>query len=290
MGTIKNIFFSLVLLSFYFQSIGQLNHLDTLCTWKEKWDMPILEKYSFFKIYGDTIINSNHYKKVHYSKNGTNFYEKNEWIREDSLNRIYLKQEYCKNEIPLYDFNLNKNDTFKRYDEDGYFIEYFIVISTDSIIFNGTKRKRIIFEKLMSDSSEIWIEGIGGNLGVLYRHLNFNSPMLRISLICITKHDSFIYRNPIFADCNPPLTIPHGSIIEKRVKIYPQPISNEFIIEMPEQSNYELIIFDSFGKMIIDAPLNEQISRLSCGQVKAGMYYYMIKSKEAIYKGKIVFN
>jgi hypothetical protein len=290
----KKLLLAIILFSIFLESSAQLTHIDTLYEWKEKWKAEYGEVFKYYRIYGETLIDGKTYKSVEISNDGKTFQPTKYYLWEDSSAKIYLKNVLINYEMLIYNFRLNKNDTFTTYPEPskpdlGFPLK---VIDVDSILIEGIKRKRILFEDhWASDSNEVWIEGIGSNIGFIYREWNFRASVPAwISLICVTKKDSLIYRNPLFADCSPPLSISQPAIKNAPVKVYPNPVLEEFNIEILNLSNFQFILFNNIGKEILIIPLNNRITTLHRGNLPPGIYYYRITGKNTEFKGKIMFN
>ena len=127
-------------------------------------------------------------------------------IREDTLRRqVFLANSSFSEEILLYDFSLETGDTVTR----NTYINYgggiqnnFIVSHIDTVNIGGVLRKKIYIscsEHLIFTSfasTEAWIEGIGGNLGLLFPIFIYDTTdVCENLLICFSDNDSIIYHH-----------------------------------------------------------------------------------------------
>jgi len=123
-----------------------------------------------YGISGDTIIGSDTYQKIYLSQCDSSFdlgcANYFAAIREDASHKIYLRWQNEISDRVLYDFNLNVGDSFY-FDLPNYPNQqmYKPVINVDSILINGSYRKRISFMGYTM-VQEDWIEGIGCTAGL----------------------------------------------------------------------------------------------------------------------------
>ena len=113
-------------------------------------------------------------------------------LRDNEAGQVY----YCQNgeitPVLLYDFDVLPGDTVE--DVMGLWLDDVSVYSVDTIVVNGTQRKRIGIECLGSPgfASAYWIQGIGGTGGLLHTNA---CPSVSGSgvLICMTDNDTIQY-------------------------------------------------------------------------------------------------
>lgn len=76
---------------------------------------------------------------------------------------------------------------------------------------------------------------------------------------------------------------------ETNLQIFPNPISENSIIQVPDNSDYELNIYDISGKQVVSKEINADF-HLAKIKFANGIYYYKVTDKKigTIYSGKIV--
>ncbi len=130
------------------------------------------------------------------------------FIREDTI----AKQVFFKTggqEGLIYDFSLEVGDTVQ---PDNFYMNYdlspLVCDSIDQVNINGKMKNRFhLFHTLWSERdpyypSEIWIEGVGSNYGILYS--GFGSLMVgggTVSMLCCNQNGNTIYMDSLFSKC-----------------------------------------------------------------------------------------
>lgn len=151
-----------------------------------------LEWYNNFCATGaDTTINTIAFKQIDLCDAYSSHYHGA--LRYD-VGQVYFVPKDSINEYLLYDFTLNSQDTanilFMQSTSSGlnpsYFLQEVIIQSVDTIIVNGTSRRRL------DTSGPAWIEGIGNTFGL------FMEPWENVSgyindLVCVTENDTIVY-------------------------------------------------------------------------------------------------
>jgi hypothetical protein len=94
---------------------------------------------------------------------------------------------------------------------------------------------------------------------------------------------------PIDSACAPViLSVPQSSFSEL-VKIYPNPATDELILEFPENLfGSELRIYDILGKMERMFDLTGRKNRIDISSLPSGIHFIQIKSGQEIFVKKIV--
>ena len=201
------------------------------------------------------------------------------WLREDSLNRVYLKQD-SSDEILLYDFNLEVNDTFYNAIHDCPMI----LEEKDSVmLLSGEMRERFIFQE-HNQRSIIWIEGIG-DIFTFYPECNISS-VGDAQLLCVFDGDLVIYNfegiilDPSLYVC---YIIPVNAEeqFEFSWKIYPNPAKEKLYIELENQLiESELSILDITGRQLYKTlTMNQDRLELDIAQFQAGIYYIQMQDR-----------
>lgn len=150
-------------------------------------------KSYWIKFQEDTLINNTTYKKILRSDdyNHENWYADG-FIREDSTQKVYTYHPEVNEEFLLYDFSLEKNDTF--FYTSPY--DYWIV---DSVVYEpfGNSEDTV---KQIHIGDAIWIEGIGSNQGIFELFVPTGA---YTNLVCYFENDELVYHNPKFDKCFP---------------------------------------------------------------------------------------
>ena len=200
----------------------------------------------YFK--GDTIWNDTVYRKFYTKQVQPNL--ENErvscFIREDTTERkVYVHDFNFNRTALLYDFNLNKGDSFKIYVLDNIYHKD-KVFNVDTISINNKKLKRIVFK-----DSITWVE----SLGSLTRMYIPSSG----ELICVKDGNSVLYLNSKFISCD--MIFPQNSInavqdikleTPYRYNVYPNPIETSSVLKVKADNHeiFKIEIFNSLGVLV----------------------------------------
>lgn len=248
--------------------------------WTEKYfndfdDSIISRKFKFSE--DSTFLDTHYYRELLSGnvESGNDFEGLSRYFREEN-NKIY---EYKNtNEVLMYDFDLNKQDTFNIENPDfGTSTTIHISEVTDTFfLLNGDKRKSLEIKcNEFENSFSNWIEGIGSSNGFLsvYRScfLDLNS-----TLQCFYLNDTLVYINPMSNEC---WTTSTTDLSVVGFKIIPNPGETE--INIIGDVKFDEVIFNSISgtnAFIISSDKTLDITNLRCG-------VYIIKLME---KGKIV--
>jgi hypothetical protein len=189
-----------------------------------------------FILSGDTVLNEQNYKKMYKS------------AEEFPLNWSYwggLREENQKvwhiginnyRERLIYDFDLSVGDTIWLYEFDPM-----IVDSIQYKPINGENRKHIYFSYSEYPSlTELWIEGIGSNRGILEPGpANFDGG--GFWLLCMKENGDLIYMNPNYDNCF--LITDIEEINNSLFQVYPNPAQDKIKITNTENIRIESISF-----------------------------------------------
>lgn len=123
--------------------------------------------------------------------------------REDNM-KVYKSEIYSDVEELIYDFSLTVGDSV--YVDSVYYSYNFThVISVDSVLINGSFRKRIQFD----DPPEVWIEGMG-SLQSPFNPIRWCMQMgAETLLLCVNDSTGNLYMNPEYNNCYLDTTITH---------------------------------------------------------------------------------
>jgi len=289
---------SIILMLFSLYSYGQITEMlvDTNKIWSNLFSThtggppPYYKLTTFVKFSGDTIINSNHYKKVLTSQDSLQSnYIVSGYIREDSSNKVFYRKSHDSTIRLLYDFNVKVGDTVNI--GWSYFPMKFVVETVDSIYIYDKYLKRIVILEDHGKFGEQWIEGIGSLCGVLESGYFFIVGS-RHELLCYYENDTLKYSNPGYPDCyyntvgvNDP--VPD----EPDVNLYPNPITSTsiFSIENKQTKNYILEIYNLNGVIIKTFVFNDEQLLLHNKNFVPGLYFYrLIDAGKDIKTGKFI--
>ncbi len=239
-----------------------------------------------YKLNGDTIINTETYKKMYLSTEEipTNW---SLWcfMREDTDKRVWLKKNAEEDEFLMYDFLINEGDSI----QVGYMEPvYLYVDSITEVTINETQRQKFWMScKIMPDYRETWIEGIGSNKGIVWSGSAFIIGGW-YWLLCMSESGELIYMNPNYNSCY----LNSTGITEKNntiIKVYPNPTKSIITLEIPKQSeNCMLEIIDVYGNVLIKTEPNNPKEVIDIQALKSGFYIYMLRAKGLYKTGKIV--
>jgi len=233
----------------------------------------------YFK--GDTIWNDTVYTKFYTKQVQPNI--ENERVsylfHEDTFaKKVYVHDFHFNKTALLYDFSLNKGDSFNIYIVDNLYIKN-KVLNVDTIITNNKKLKRIVFK-----DSTTWIESLGC---VTKMYLPSEG-----ELICVKEENSVLYLNSKFNSCDTIFSQgPINAIQEKTVTapyfftVYPNPIETNSKIRTESNTNqsFKIEIYNSLGTLV---KKDRFVDHYPIGLIhlKRGLYVYRIKINNEIIK------
>jgi len=228
----------------------------------------------YFK--GDTLIDNYNYQA---------FYQKQEqpsmlagriayYFREDTITRqVFIFDPTFDKKALLYDFSLNKGDSFNIYIADDIYKRK-TVINVDTVFTIDKKLKRILF-----NDSTTWIEGIGCVTNTIIPSEG--------DLICMKQNDSVLYKNEKYENCdtifNDDTSIrsiqPSGTC----VSVFPNPIEKYSVIELGEISdkNLKIEIYDCVGLLIKEDRYKDKYPIGALNLIK-GIYFCRVISPNGI--------
>ncbi len=218
------------------------------------------------KIGEDTIINNLVYHKVYTSndKQETNWKFNYEYIRQDSMKRVYSKS-WNKEEVLLYDFSLELNDTFffKNYCDQ-------VVTEIDSIqLNNGEFRKRMkMVQTNQFGDFHYWIEGVGSTLTML-NYVGFCLTDFSLELLCFYSDGELLYPE------SPPscfITATDDPNIPSQFDIYPNPFTTEFTILSDLAIVQRFTLVNLLGHIVLEGEITQPNQLVECTHLPSGYY------------------
>ncbi len=233
---------------------------------------------------GDTLIGDETWGKL-YSTPDSNFVSYFTYLgnlKEENGIVLFMDTGYSIDTI--YNFNLQIGDSV--FYHFGFGTDYLQIENIDSIEISGEYYKRFHFEEPDYNPmhlSEMWIEGIGSIHGLLFpRYPKVFSDEIpdSLELTCYKIDNSIIWNNPFYDNCYVSIVLSSNEITEVQLKIFPNPVKNRLIIEVPitESDNYMISIFDLFGKTISKKTYNKTgIIEINLSSLKSGLYILQIE-------------
>lgn len=280
-----------------------IHFVDSTATWNVAKTYPHGDiQHPFFvetltKVYGfdgDTLFENKLWNKI-YSTSDSDFFSNKTYLgnlREENGLVIFIDTSNVIDTI--YDFNLLIGDSIK-YDF-GIDSSYISISSIDSILINGSYHKRFFFTEPTGPNAftilqEIWIEGIGSVHGPLFpaKPAVFSTEMPdSMYLTCYKNNDTIIWSNPYYNECyiNIALSLNDSPETIKGILIFPNPVTYELTIDLPQNTGSDFIIsiFDLTGKIVFRQ--NYQSSDkiiIDTRYLNNSFYIMQIKSTDKIY-------
>lgn len=177
-------------------------------------------------------------------------------------------------EILLYDFTANVGDTlWCGLWADEY--HYNIVDSISIEHIGGVDRKKFWFGLeygwFGTAAAEIWIEGIGSDLGLLYSGSASISGAYYCTL-CFHQNDELIWQNPNYDDCTFDAV---GENIGVKKVLYPNPTRGTIRIEAKNILN--ISIYNYLGEMIFETETSDNTFEYDFSEKKSGLYIIKVR-------------
>ena len=180
-------------------------------------------------------------------------------------------------EILLYDFTANVGDTlWCGLWADEY--HYNIVDSISIEHIGGVDRKKFWFGLeygwFGTAAAEIWIEGIGSDLGLLYSGSASISGAYYCTL-CFHQNDELIWQNPNYDDCTFDAV---GENIGVKKVLYPNPTRGTIRIEAKNILNVS--IYNYLGEMIFETETSDNTFEYDFSEKKSGLYIIKVRMSD----------
>ncbi len=238
-----------------------------------------------YTIRGDTTINDVLYKKLWLERGDTinPIIEAIGGIRENDKKIYYNGRTIYTStegeEYLLYDFTKQIGDTIKHNSQEFYSV----ILNIDSIIIDGTYRKRYeVDNHWFYHNPDYIVEGIGSVKNGLLGHIS-DIPTCGTHYwehICFKENEVVKYLNPNFDNCFPGNLAmgPNHTKLDAQIRIYPNPFEQVLQIENNSNEKVSIKIIDIKGRSIKERQLNE-IKTIIKLDIKPGLYYVMITNK-----------
>ncbi len=236
-----------------------------------------------FFINGDTSINTELYKKVFHSGRDRNYnWTWTYWdhgyhgcYRNDLVNKkVYFIPKDSADELLLYDFDLNINDTIpSSYVYDTSSSPGAVVVDEiDSILINSTYLKR--YHLTSTPGGIHLIEGIGSDLG-LFSPIKSDYFEHGYGLMCFKNiAEELYYDGGDSSNCDLITDINNKYYINTSLSLYPNPSKNKITLQISNDDirNIEAEIYDVHGKMFVSKKINSQTTDIDISSIAKGVY------------------
>jgi hypothetical protein len=252
------------------QENSEWNDLVVIMTGPFPWDTLYWTETTI--IGSDTTIGSHTYKKLFMSSEEFPVnWQYAGGIREEGQ-KVWVVGTNNFPEREIYDFSVAQGDTIE------YYMEIIIVDSVAYKPIYGQNRKHIYLSYF--NTTELWIEGIGSNRGLMY---SGTAGVVGggFWFLCKTEDGVTVYMNPNYNTCYLKTT----SIDENMklsVGVYPNPVSDHLWISIPEEmpiQNISVEVFNTAGRSIVITRPNSHTFSIETGHLPAGLYIAVVKSE-----------
>ena len=252
-------------------------------------------KTTWLKVEGVAIFNSLEYQIIWSATDEAHEnWKVDHFMREDN-GKVYQYN----NDLPerlLYDFTLNEMDTFHFF-RDLYPLVTQVDSIRDTLINNLETRVFYVSTYREADPGwaypEIWIEGIGSNLGLSRKSGTFLTGNYKINLLnCFSQSGIQLYQSPKYEKCYYN-EIVMGNKDDKPnagIQVYPNPSRGKFTVQIGEVlDDYCLKIFDLNGRLIGSKATKQSTKTMIDLQGKEpGIYILQIENEKYFAIEKLV--
>ncbi len=283
-------------LFFLFAMIGVANaqHMGYGRQWNvlhSQPDQTVVYRYTviYHSSEGDTVSYDNHiYSYVYYecgciSETPVGMYREEEgktYFRGRPDHPTNNGEEYL-----IYDWNLSIGDTV--FVQSGEADNGLVLKSIGDAILNGETRRQFNFTYLSKpDSTELWIEGMGSELGFPFSGTKLKpaSPFgfqEHTEMLCFHEADDLLWQNPRYDTC----LINFGSLVpesmgENKVTVFPNPTKKDLSLRFVDAMERSIDIYDSMGRKVLSLETAEQQVQVGFENQPSGVYFIKVKSGE----------
>ena len=233
-------------------------------------------RYYFFD--GDSVFNGKTYKQTFYYQDEHHTERLfSGLMREENLKTYFISKESGIETI-LYDFSLEKGDTF----------EYLIgamptsiilsVLESDSVLINNEWKKRLIVSYEVTDTI---IENIGSLRGLFYPLMYGVSGAFH-GLLCHFQNNELIYKNPNYSECYYDKAEDFTSTQTTKIEdfyIFPNPV-DDLVTVSSTNTVSRIDIFDVLGKQICSL---DNKNTVDVSSFPKGLYLFKVYGTEGEY-------
>lgn len=244
----------------------------------------------FYKIEGETIINGEVYKNVWrtYGRDTSHFFKTGTLIREDSLNRVFRKDEHFQEEQLLYDFNKEIGDTIFYFSDGGSFSCDYLVIEIDTIeLLNGQEKRKLLLESIDNRFENSFIvDGVGSSFGFLNPYEGGCIFDYNAVLMCMYEDGVQIFQNPDESICYSYRVSTTEISNSDNIKISPIPFENGLSIDLSNspQEYQSIEIFNGEGKVYWKRDVSMNSFSIETESFPPGIYLLRLRTFKGEFK------
>jgi hypothetical protein len=242
---------------------------------------------------GDTIINSIEYHKIYFSGYSYyGFFPLGDLYYFDHLLHGFLREEdnkwytfYENNDALLFDFTMNVNDTvFSCYTST--MGEAIIVDSVDSILVDGTYRRRLHLYADFGTVDDYIIEGIGATSGLFENIYMFE---WYSNLICFAKDGVSVWGEST-EECDLAVNINENQGNTDPCKVFPNPAKDFTLLTIPSGlKNVTFKLIDLVGGIVYQKSLESpSTNKILLNAYHSGVYLAVIESNSLKQSVKLI--
>ena len=261
---------------------GKVVESDKIWVFLLAGDYPNPEIYAdmCYKIGNDTVISKVEYKKLLFSHECDKYDGIRGFIRETEEGKVYFMENrlQMEDEFLLYDFGMQEGDSAKMGWENSYY-------RIDSIRLSSNEKKLFYVSK-SSGTKDIWIEGVGSEMGLLREQITGGSMMFS----CCFLKDEQLYHNPDFADCYFKVNSNKKLLTSCEISIFPSPAASFVTISNPSNIPIKTIELTNFsGRVVQTWRVQELVENiLNIQHIPPGIYLLKAVTDAGIKTGKLV--
>ncbi len=258
---------------------------STQTSWNIKHEQLFGDYTDSLTVIGDTLINSITYKTLNYFSyfsSTPSLMTVKGFLREDTLTgKAWYKSSVDTVERLLMNLSLSIGDTFQLFNIGGGL--YFPV---DSVYFLlGKKYVRLNY--LFNNEKVLMIEGTGTNLGI--RYTEYQYPGVNPYLLCQHKDffPEYVNQNGPWANTCNVITGIGETESSNQLKVFPNPVQSDLIIDFEKNSNSGITIYDLRGIALKKTTHNftegNRLFHLSVNELLNGVYFLKIQTENSVH-------
>ena len=244
---------------------------------------------------GDTLIGTDLWLKM-YTSPDSNFISNSTYLGNiKEANGLVYFMDTTHLIHTIYNFNLQVGDSVLYNFEFGNY--YLKIENIDSVFLNGEYYKQFHFQEpwfIPFYLKEVWIEEIGSIHGPLFsaypRIFETEIPD-SLYLTCFKLNNTIVWNNPNYSQCFINIILSTWNLPRKHIKIFPNPVSNNLVIEFPTfiKTNQDISIYNLDGKLM-KCQMNhiENTVEINITSFEKGVYILQINADNNLYKQKLL--
>ena len=233
-----------------------------------------------YKIGNDTIVNGVGYKKLLFSEGCDKYDGIRGFIRETEEGKVYFMENrlQMEGEFLLYDFGMQAGDSAKMGWENSFYL-------IDSIKPNSDGKKLFYVSK-SNGNKDIWIEGVGSEMGLLRDIITGGSMMFS----CCFVNEEQLYHNPDFADCYFNVNSNNNLRTYREISIFPNPAKNQITISNLSNIPINKIELIDFSGRVVQIWRAQELAEntLDIQHIPPGIYLLKATTEIGVKTGKLL--